>query len=204
MENTFNAANFYSPQGTKFALKLKTPVTCALNRAKFDQHIASQAQNAGATYHLGASVQSLILQDGAVKGVNLKDGTAISSKVVIDCEGISSRLLHQTGLKAFKPSGLVYGVEAEVNKVQSVEAHAVEVYLGQRWRMGFMAGWFQDQTARQKWLSNKSWHPKLLLERLMTKHPIAKIQLSGSKITHINYHAPTWLGQSEKPTPTGS
>ena len=36
VENTFDAANFYSPKGTKFALKLKAPVTAVINRAKFD------------------------------------------------------------------------------------------------------------------------------------------------------------------------
>lgn len=49
VENTFNAANFYSPSGTKFSLKLKVPVTVALNRAKFDQYIAQQAEAADLT-----------------------------------------------------------------------------------------------------------------------------------------------------------
>ncbi|MCW4023566.1 MAG: NAD(P)/FAD-dependent oxidoreductase [Candidatus Bathyarchaeota archaeon] len=199
VENTFNVANFYSPQGTKFALKLKTPVTCALNRAKFDQHIASQAQTAGATYHLDTPVQSLILKNGAVKGVNLKDGTSVSSKIVLDCEGISSRLLHQSGLKSFKPSGLVYGVEAEVDRVQNVEAHAVEVYLGQSVADGFY-GWVvprPDGTAKVG-LATATGNPKALLERLMTKHPIAKTQLAGSKIVKINYHALTLGGPISK------
>jgi large subunit ribosomal protein L1 len=49
-ENTFCAANFYSPQGTKFTLHLSCPVTAALNRARFDQMLAKQAEAAGAEF----------------------------------------------------------------------------------------------------------------------------------------------------------
>jgi flavin-dependent dehydrogenase len=130
VENTFDAANFYSPSGTKFSIKLKTPVTCALDRAKFDQYLAKQAQDAGATFHLNSTVQSLAIQNGFVKGINLKDGTTVQSKITIDTEGISSRLLRQTGLRGLNGKGLVYAVETEIEGVSGVEEHAVEVYMG--------------------------------------------------------------------------
>ena len=52
VENTFCAANFYSPLGTKFSLNLSCPVTTALNRARFDQYLAKKAQEAGASFVL--------------------------------------------------------------------------------------------------------------------------------------------------------
>ncbi|XHH10571.1 MAG: NAD(P)/FAD-dependent oxidoreductase [Candidatus Bathyarchaeia archaeon] len=194
VENTFDAANFYSPSGTKFSIKLKTPVTCALDRAKFDQHIANQARQAGANFHLGCSVQSLQLENHYVTGVNLKDGTAVPSKIAIDTEGISSRLLRQTGLRGLNGTGLVYAVETEIDQVQDVEAHAVEVYMGSS-APGFY-GWLiprPDGTAKLGLATNHG-NPEQYLQRLMTKHPVASRQVKGAKIVKTAYHAITLAG----------
>jgi flavin-dependent dehydrogenase len=168
VENTFNAANFYSPSGTKFSLKLKVPVTVALNRAKFDQYIAQQAEAAGATFHLGTRVQSLALENGFVKGINLHDGAKIPSKITIDTEGISSRLLRQAGLRALNPKGLVYAVETEIDGVSDVEEHAVEVYMGSSAPEFY--GWLiprPDGTAKLG-LATSHGNPQAYLQRLMT------------------------------------
>jgi flavin-dependent dehydrogenase len=119
IENNFTAANFYSPQGKKFSLHLKVPVTTALNRAKFDQYLAAQAKDAGAKFAMNTRVQSLIMENGCVKGMNIQTGEKqgqINSKIVFDAEGISSRLLRQTGLKPLNPKGLVYAVETEMHR----------------------------------------------------------------------------------------
>ncbi len=198
VENTFNAANFYSQSGTKFSLKLKTPVTCALDRAKFDQYIARQAEAAGATFHLDTRVQSLALEGGFVKGINLQDGTKIASKITIDTEGVSSRLLRQAGLKALNPKGLVYAVETEVDNVTDVKEHAVEVYMGSS-APGFY-GWLiprPDGTAKLG-LATDHGNPQAYLQRLMTKHPVASRQLKGAKITKTSYHAITLAGPISK------
>jgi len=189
IENTFDAANFYSPSGSKFSIKLKTPVTCALDRAKFDQHIASQAQKAGATFHLSSPVQSLQIQNGFVKGVNLKDGTAVPSKITVDTEGISSRLLRQAGLRGLNGAGLVYAVETEIDQVQNVELHAVEVYMGSS-APGFYS-WLipRPDGSAKLGLATDRGNPQDYLQRLMTKHPVAKRQVKGAKILKTNYHA---------------
>lgn len=76
IENNFSAANFYSPQGTKFSLHLKVPVTTALNRAKFDQYLAEQAKDAGAKFEMDTHVESLLMEGSCVKGINTKAGGA--------------------------------------------------------------------------------------------------------------------------------
>ena len=204
VENTFKTANFYSPVGTKFSLHLQKPVTCALNRAHFDQYIAKQAQEAGAHFHLGTYVQSLISQDGFVKGVNMqRNGTKIQEtvhcKIVLDAEGVSSRLLRQAGLKALKPEGLIYAVEAEVDSIQDTESDSVEVYFGKSYAPGFY-GWLiprLDGTAKVGLATNHG-NPQEYLKRLMTKHPIASKQLRNAKITQIGYHAITLGGPIER------
>lgn len=202
VENTFCAANFYSPQGTKFSLHLSCPVTVALNRARFDQYLAAQAEAAGARFALSSRVQSLLLENGHVKGVNVQTNDAremVRAKIVIDAEGVSSRLLRQTPATPLKASGLVYAVETEVEGVQDVEADAVEVYFGKAYAPGFY-GWLiprRDGTAKLGLATNRG-NPREHLKCLMTKHPVAKKQLAKAKITKIGYHAITLGGPTPK------
>jgi digeranylgeranylglycerophospholipid reductase len=194
VENTFRTANFYSPKGTKFSLHLSNPVTAALNRARFDQYLSEQAEQAGARFQMKTRVQSLIVRDGLVKGVNVEEGTGkqtqVASNITVDAEGVSSRLLRQAGLKALKPQGLVYSVEAEVEGVREVESDAVEVYFGNSYASGFY-GWLipkMDGTAKVGLATNKG-DPRDYLERLKTKHPVASKQLGKANITRVSYHA---------------
>ncbi|MDR2699519.1 MAG: NAD(P)/FAD-dependent oxidoreductase [Nitrososphaerota archaeon] len=198
IENTFNAANFYSPSGTKFSIQLKKSVTCSLNRTKFDQHIANQAKQAGATFHLNTRVQSLHIENNYIKGVNLQDNTIVPSKITIDTEGISSRFLHQAKLMGFDRKGLVYAVETEINQVHDVEPHTVEVYMGSS-APGFY-GWLiprPDGTAKLGLATNHG-NPQNYLKNLITKHPIAKKQVKGAKIIKTNYHAIPLAGPISK------
>ncbi|MCW3982414.1 MAG: NAD(P)/FAD-dependent oxidoreductase [Candidatus Bathyarchaeota archaeon] len=199
IENEFSAANFYSPQGTKFTLKLSCPVTTALNRARFDQFLAEQAKAAGAEFALDSRVESLLIQKGAVQGVHLKTGEnlpiQVRSKIVVDAEGVSSRLLRQTRLPTLNPTGLVYAVEAEMEDAQDVDLNAVEVYFGKGYAPGFYA-WViprPDGSAKVGLATNHG-DPREHLKRLMTKHPVASKQLGKAKITSVGYHAITLAG----------
>jgi digeranylgeranylglycerophospholipid reductase len=198
-ENTFCAANFHSPAGTKFSLRLSCPVTVALNRTLFDKFLAKQAEAAGANFVLNSRVQSFVWVDGAVKGVTVKSSNdteqMFSSEMVIDAEGVSSRLLRQTGLPTLKPKGLVYAVEAEMEDVQNVDQDAVEVYFGKAYAPGFY-GWLiprPDGSAKVGLAVNKG-DPRRYLKRLMSKHPVASKQLAKAKIINIGYHAITLAG----------
>ena len=199
LENKFCAANFYSPYGTKFSLHLSCPVTVALNRARFDQYLARQTEAAGATYAVSSYVQSLVKADGYVKGINVTQGDGVTvqvgSKIVVDAEGVSSRLLRQTGLTPLKPSGIAYAVEAEMENVQNVDLDAVEVFFGKAYAPGFY-GWLipkPDGSAKVGLATNKG-DPREYLKRLMTKHPIAAKQLAKAKMTQVGYHAITLAG----------
>jgi digeranylgeranylglycerophospholipid reductase len=193
VENEFSAANFYSPNGTNFCVRLNQPITCAVNRAKFDTYLAERAQKAGANFHLSSRVHSLQIENGTVKGVNIaKSGTIrkVYSDIVIDAEGISSRFIRQAGLKPLRREGLVYAVEAEVDCFQDIEEQAVGVYVGQQYAPGFY-GWLiprLDGTAKVGLATNKG-NPKVFLNQLMTKHPVASKQLKNAKITNMTFHA---------------
>jgi digeranylgeranylglycerophospholipid reductase len=198
VENTYSQANFYSPSAFKFSVHLAKPVTCSVNREAFDRHIADKAEAAGANFRLNSRVQALLLESGVVKGVAVKRGDkaeeAVPAKIVVDAEGISSRLLRQTGLAGLNSERLVYAVEAEVDHVTDVQQDAVEVFLGKAYAPGFYA-WLMprlDGTAKIG-LATKSGNPKEFLRRLMLKHPVVSRQLAKAQITQIAFH-PVTLG----------
>jgi digeranylgeranylglycerophospholipid reductase len=198
IENTFSMANFYSPTGTKLSVRLARPITCAVNRTFFDRYLAEKAEAAGVHYCLSSRVRSLLIDNGFVKGVNVeqKDTSEekISAKIVVDAEGISSRILRQTGLPALNRDRLVYAVETEVENVKNVELDAVEVFLGKNYAPGLYA-WLiprLDGTAKVG-LATKTGNPKEFLRRLMLKHPVASKQLGTARITRIAFH-PISLG----------
>lgn len=198
VENEFSGVNFYSPAGTEFSVHLARPVTCAVNRALFDKHLAEKADAAGAQYCLNSRVQSLLIENGFVKGVSVAkcDNTEkrVFAKIVVDAEGIASRILRQTGLSTLNRDRLVYAVEAEVENVKNVELDAVEVFLGKTYAPGFYA-WLiprLDGTAKVG-LATKTGNPKDFLRRLMLRHPVASKQLGTAKITRTAFH-PIALG----------
>jgi flavin-dependent dehydrogenase len=183
--------------GTAFSVRLKRPVTCAINRELFDKHLAERAQTAGAKYRLGSRVHSILINDGLVGGVNVAQANGVEiveSKVVIDAEGISSRLLKETGLVGLNRRRAVYAVEAELENVKNLPRDAVEVFLGNEYAPGFYA-WIiprRDGTAKVG-LAAKKGIPKELLQKLMLKHPVASKKLAQARILKIAYH-PITLG----------
>lgn len=197
VENTFSSANFHSPAGTTFSVRLKRPVTCVVNRGLFDKLLAEKAEAAGSKYRLSSRVTSLKLDKDFVKGVNVEQNGGVepvAAKVVVDAEGVSSRLIRETGLQRLNGAGLVYAVEAEVDNVANVETDAVEVFVGKNYAPGFYA-WViprRDGTAKVG-LAAKSGNPRELLQRLMFKHPVASRMLSKSGILKIAFH-PVTLG----------
>jgi digeranylgeranylglycerophospholipid reductase len=199
VENTFSAANFYSPSGTKLTIRAKHPVTCAVNRALFDKYLAEEAQAAGAKYRLGSRVHSLLIHDGFVKGVNLGREIDVEAGIVVDAEGISSRLLGDVGLTKPNRLRLVNAVEAEAENVRDVEVDAVEVFLGRNYAPGFYA-WIiprLDGTAKVG-LAAKAGNPKELLQKLLLKHPVASKQLARAKIARMAFHPITLGGPIHK------
>lgn len=197
VENTFLKANFFAPSGFKFSVQLAKPVTCSVNRKAFDKYIGEKAEAAGASYHLDSRVQSLLMDDNTIRGVQVKQKTKTESfpaKIVVDAEGISSHLLKQAGLIGLSGERLVYAVEAEVKNVKNVQLDAVEVFMGKAYAPGFYA-WLiprLDGTAKVG-LATKNGDPKEFLKRLIRKHPVASKQLSAAKILRLAFH-PITLG----------
>jgi geranylgeranyl reductase family protein len=197
VENVFYGAKFFSPKGKIFAVRFSKPMTCTVDRVLFDKHVAQMAEDAGAAYFLGSHVDSLIVDDASVKGVTIKREDRIENRrarLVVDAEGVSSRLLKQIGLQTFDSSRLVSAVEARVEGVKDVETDVVEVYLGENYCPGFY-GWLipcRNEEAKIGLAVNKG-NPRVFLERLVSKHPVASQKLRNARFAHMGFH-PITLG----------
>jgi geranylgeranyl reductase family protein len=197
VENTFHGATFHAPSGNEFSVHFSSPITCTVNRALFDRYIAKKAENVGAEYCLNSRVESLVIEDGLVKGVAVKQEGKTRrklAKIVIDAEGISSRLSREAGLRGPDPNKLVNGVEAEVENVENIEPDTVEVYLGNDYAPGFYAWLIPKKDEKAKvGLATKTGNPKNLLQKLMLEHPAARKKLHNARILQTIFH-PITLG----------
>jgi digeranylgeranylglycerophospholipid reductase len=203
VENTIHAASFYSPSGNRFSLRFRSPITYVLNRTFFDKYLAEKAEAAGARFCLNAHVESLIVEEGLVKGVVVKQDSNSGKKtarIVLDAEGVGSRILRQAGLATLDRRMLVNGIEAEVENAQDLESDAVEVYLGREYAPSFYAWLIPKKNGRAKvGLGAKTGNPRQLLQKLMTKHPAASKKLRNARILQSSFH-PITLGGPPKQT----
>jgi geranylgeranyl reductase family protein len=203
VDSTIFGATIYSPVGNAFTVRFSSPVTCAVNRTLFDQLIGRMAQASGACYSLRSRVESLIIKDGSVEGVNVSCNERtekLPAKIVIDAEGISSSLLRQAGLQTPQRSRIINAVSAEVDGAANLQTDAVEVFLGSEYAPGFYA-WLiprTENTARIG-LATKENNPKELLQRLMVKHPAASIKLRRARIIQTAFHPLTLGGPIPRP-----
>jgi len=197
VENTFKSAVFYSPCGNEFWVRFSSPVTCVVDRELFDKHMANLAMKAGVEYRLGMRAESLILDNGYVKGIVISregEKETLPSSIVIDAEGVSSNLLKKAGYPTLNRSAVVNAIHAEVDNINDVESDTVEVYLGRKYALGFYA-WIiprRDGSAKIG-LATKTGTPKEYLQRFMQNHPIASKKLKNSKIVKKSFH-PITLG----------
>ena len=202
VENTFNSATFFSPNCTPFSVRLATPVTCAVNRVLFDKYLAEQAQNAGAQIYLNSRVEKLAFGQHEFEVRVKQEGQSetIRAKMVIDAEGISSRLAREMGLPGPDRKMLAIGVEAEVENMEDRNLDSVDVYFGSEYAPGFYGWLIPIREGKAKvGLAVKVGNPKIFLEKLMKKHPAASEKLRNARITRVAVH-PITLGGPTSPS----
>jgi len=189
VENEIKGAVFYSPSGQEFRVKLASPVTYVIDRAMFDKHLAQLAEKAGVKFRLGIKAESLLLDKGFVRGVSLKSGKKLSSKMVIDAEGCASTLLKQIGLQTFDKALVVNAVHGEVDHVDDVEDDMVEVYFGQRYAPGLFAWIIPRRNGSAKiGLATRVGNSREHLKHFLKAHPVAHKKLKRSAVKNSTYH----------------
>lgn len=202
VQNVFYGAVFHSPLNKEFRVRFPSPITCVVNRVLFDRYIAKRAKEAGAHYFLSSRVEALTVENGFVKGVAVNrkgEVRKFQAKIVVDAEGVSSRLLRQAGLSTLNRAGLVNGVEAEVENVKDLEFDTVEVFLGKDYAPNFYAWLIPLGDGKAKTgMGTNTGNPREFFQRFMHKHPVASRKLQGAKILQIAFHPMTLGGQIPK------
>lgn len=194
IENEFSRANFYSSNGFSFPVVLSKPVTCTVNRGLFDEYIFNRAKNAGVSFQLNSIVQSLLTENGFVRGVKVIQGNNkkenFRAKIVLDAEGVSSRLIKQTSLIPLDPKQLVYAVESQVENVKDLQFNQVHVFFGKIYAPGFYAWLIPQHDGLAKiGLATNYGNPDDFLKKLIFHHPIASQYLSKIKIKNKEFHS---------------
>jgi len=167
VQNKVMGARFFSPSGLSFTVERDEPVACVIDRSVFDKFLAHQATQAGAEIKLNWKVQGVKRVNQRIIGVG--EYSLIGAKVLIDAEGVSSRIVRVAGLKPLKSACILSGLQFDIDNVD-LDPDYVEVHLGRRIAPDFFA-WvipLSSDSARIG-LACKGANPSVLLDQFIRK-----------------------------------
>jgi len=136
VQNRVRGAHFFSPSGLSFTVERGEDVACVVDRSLLDRFLARQATDAGAEIRLQSRVQRVRKRDGRM----MVEGPwgSVEAGMVIDAEGVASRLIKEMGLTPLGPEGILPALQFELTDVNVDLAH-VEMHLGERVASNFFA-----------------------------------------------------------------
>ena len=167
VQNMVRGAIFYSPSGLSLKVERDRPVACVVDRSLFDKFLASQAERAGAEIRLNSKVYDISMDDLGVHVSSKPD--RFMAEILIDAEGISSRLVRAAGLEPLNSACLLPALQFDLGGV-SVNPEYVEVHLGRQVAPGFFA-WLipLSRDSVRVGLGCKGANPRLLLNRFIQR-----------------------------------
>ena len=189
IENEIKGAVLNAPSGERVVLRRSAPVTWVINRAKFDQYVASLAVKNGAILNLNSRIDDIGRSDHTMK-LRMRDGD-VSCRMVIDAGGCGapiSRLMNvfRQDVRKFVNSAQVY-----VENIEDIDPDFVELYFGQQFAPGFF-GWIiprRDGSAKVGLAAAARSNIRACLERFLKKHPVVSLKLKNAKyVTAPNFH----------------
>jgi geranylgeranyl reductase family protein len=136
VQNKVRGARFFSPSGLTFTIEKNEPVACVIDRSIFDRFLAQKTAEAGARISLNEQVNNIKRseKETEIQSENKK----FRAKMVIDAEGVSSRILKDMGLKPINHDSVVPGIQCDLENV-GVDPEYVEVHFGNRTAPRFFA-----------------------------------------------------------------
>jgi digeranylgeranylglycerophospholipid reductase len=189
IENEIKGAILNAPDGERLILRRSTPVTWVINRAKFDQHLASLAAKNGAILNLNSRIDGIKRSDNAIK-LRMHD-SEVSCKMVIDAGGCGAPILRHMSI--FRQDGreFVNSAQVQVENITDVDTDFVELYFGQHFAPGFF-GWIiprKDGSAKVGLAAGPRLNIRQYFEKFLKKHPAASLKLRNAKyVTAPDYH----------------
>ena len=136
VQNRVRGAHFYSPSGLTFTVEKPETVAYVVDRAEFDSSLADKAVNSGVHIQFKAMARR-IRRSGGRLTVSWAGGS-LEAPLVVDAEGVRSRLVMQMGLKTIDWRRVLPAAQVELSGVD-VDGEYVEVHLGRRVAPKFFA-----------------------------------------------------------------
>ena len=135
--NKVRGARFHSPGGEQFSVEGK--LAYVIDREQFDKYLAEVAIRSGTIIRTSCKVESLVLRGQNIIGVETSKGEQIESKVVIDGEGVSSKLLQNVNLTTPNKTGILPAIQFEIADINR-DLNFVDLYFSNKLAPGFF-GW---------------------------------------------------------------
>ena len=181
IENEIKGAVLNAPNGERLILRRSTPITWVINRAEFDQYLASLASKSGATLNLNSRIDGIRRADDLIR-LRMRDAE-VSCKMVIDAGGCGAPVSRYTDIFRQNRRQFVNSAQVHVEHITDVDPDFVELYFGQQFAPGFF-GWIiprKDGSAKVGLAAAARSNIRLCLERFLKKHPVVSSKLRNAK-----------------------
>lgn len=191
IENEIKGAILNAPNGDSITLRKTTPITWVINRAEFDQYLASLATENGVTLKMNSRIEGAARSNGHILlKVASKERTEISCKMVIDAGGCGVPVARYMGIPKVDNQSFVNSAQVNVANLTDIDPDFVELYFGQQFAPGFF-GWIiprRDGSAKVGLAAGARSNVRSCFERFM-KHPIVSSKMRHAKIvTNPRFH----------------
>lgn len=133
--NNLKGLRVYSPLGVQFNVESSNDLALAIDRIKFDQELAAQAENAGAVLRKGAKVDGIERIAGGFRLAVADRSETICTKLLIGADGANSGVSKWLRLSRHNQVAVMYSVDAEL---QCEDTNSIRIFLGQK----LAPGWF--------------------------------------------------------------
>lgn len=136
VQNRVKGARFFSPSKTSFTVERDGPVACVVDRVQFDKSLAREAAQAGADLRLGSKSTKVSQLNEKITATG-NFGT-IRADIVVDAEGVTSRLIKEMGLQPLAFRELLPALQYDL-KSTDIDPEYVEIHVGRKLAPSFFA-----------------------------------------------------------------
>mgnify|MGYP000048056560 CR=1 FL=1 len=133
--NNLTGLRVHSPLGAQFSVESSHDLALAIDRAKFDQELAANAEDAGAILMKGLKVKAATRIEGGFRLTLADSSKTISTKLLIGADGVNSSVSKWLGLSRHNLKAVMFAVDAQL---QCADTDSISIFLGQN----LAPGWF--------------------------------------------------------------
>ncbi|TAH69110.1 MAG: NAD(P)/FAD-dependent oxidoreductase [Anaerolineaceae bacterium] len=133
--NKLKGISVYSPQGAQFNVVGSKDLALAIDRAKFDQELATKAENGGAVLMKGVKVVGATRIEGGFRLTVAEGSKTISTKLLIGADGAKSSVSKWLGLSRDNLKAVMHAVDVQL---KCADTSSISIFMGQK----LAPGWF--------------------------------------------------------------